>query len=350
LTAFAHSHAYSCEMEKLIGHKVKSIAYISDGTITNIMVAKSDLDNLNKRIKFLIQKNPLYFLRILLKGKNDNSKMSLLCSNTKQLEKNWTNLGDKALWKEFLQNYKIYSKQFVTTTAVPFRAGVILNNLLNAGGQKPDREKELKKMLILVNELRTRAEYIVFEKKVLGGLFKEMAKRRGLKDYKILFNFTPEEIKSFFLKRNILQVYTHYNFIFWVKNGDHIVSRCIKEYKKINNYFFSTKQKRVSILKGHAVFSGKVRGVAKILLVDDNIDKIKNGEVLISINSSPRFIRAIKKCGAIVTDEGGITCHAAIIAREMKKPCIIGTKIATKVFKDGDMVEVDAEKGIVRKI
>jgi len=49
-----------------------------------------------------------------------------------------------------------------------------------------------------------------------------------------------------------------------------------------------------------------------------------------------------------VTDEGGITCHAAIISRELKKPCIIGTKIATKVLKDGDLVEVDADKGIVK--
>jgi pyruvate,water dikinase len=49
-----------------------------------------------------------------------------------------------------------------------------------------------------------------------------------------------------------------------------------------------------------------------------------------------------------VTDEGGVTCHAAIVAREMKKPCIIGTKIATKVLKDGDLVEVDANKGVVK--
>ena len=53
---------------------------------------------------------------------------------------------------------------------------------------------------------------------------------------------------------------------------------------------------------------------------------------------------------AFVTDEGGITCHAAIIAREMKKPCIIGTKFATQVLKDGDLVEVDADAGVVRII
>mgnify|MGYP001564748046 CR=1 FL=1 len=58
----------------------------------------------------------------------------------------------------------------------------------------------------------------------------------------------------------------------------------------------------------------------------------------------------MRKAAAFVTDEGGILCHAAIVARELKKPCIIGTKIATRVFKDGDMVEVDATKGIVRKI
>jgi pyruvate,water dikinase len=58
----------------------------------------------------------------------------------------------------------------------------------------------------------------------------------------------------------------------------------------------------------------------------------------------------MKRASAFITDEGGITCHAAIVARELKKPCIIGTKIATQVLKDGDEVEVDAERGIVRII
>jgi len=58
----------------------------------------------------------------------------------------------------------------------------------------------------------------------------------------------------------------------------------------------------------------------------------------------------LKRAKAIVTDEGGITCHAAIIPHELKIPCIIGTKIPTKVLKDGDLVEVDAGKGVVRKL
>ncbi|MBU3965123.1 hypothetical protein KKA96_01965, partial [Patescibacteria group bacterium] len=64
----------------------------------------------------------------------------------------------------------------------------------------------------------------------------------------------------------------------------------------------------------------------------------------------PEHLMGMKKAGAIITDDGGITCHAAIIARELGIPCIIGTKIATKVLKDGDLAEVDADKGVVKII
>ena len=66
--------------------------------------------------------------------------------------------------------------------------------------------------------------------------------------------------------------------------------------------------------------------------------------------TTPDMISAMKRAAAIVTDEGGITSHAAIISRELNKPCIIGTKLATKVFNDGDLVEVDATTGVVKKI
>ena len=65
----------------------------------------------------------------------------------------------------------------------------------------------------------------------------------------------------------------------------------------------------------------------------DNIKFVK-GEILVSIITTPNLTPSMEKAAAIITDEGGITCHAAIFAREMKKPCIIGTKIATKVFKE----------------
>lgn len=111
------------------------------------------------------------------------------------------------------------------------------------------------------------------------------------------------------------------------------------------------KTKRVDTVIGQVAQSGKiVKGVVKIVKKQDDLQKMKKGDILVSPMTTPRLMSAIKLAKAIVTDEGGITSHAAIVSREFKIPCIIGTKIATKILKDGDIVEVDASKGTVRKI
>ncbi|MDO8667681.1 MAG: PEP-utilizing enzyme [bacterium] len=103
-------------------------------------------------------------------------------------------------------------------------------------------------------------------------------------------------------------------------------------------------------LKGAVAFEGVVSGIVKVVMTAQEIEKVNMGDILVAPTTAPSFIFGMRKAAAFVTDEGGITSHAAIVAREMKKPCIIGTKIATKVFKDGDLVEVDANKGIVKII
>lgn|SRR3989344_881575 len=108
-------------------------------------------------------------------------------------------------------------------------------------------------------------------------------------------------------------------------------------------------------LKGTSVVGmianlGLAQGRAKIVKTAYEIGKVKRGDIIFAPTTAPSFIIGMKKAAAFVTDEGGITSHAAIVSREMNKPCIIGTKIGTKIFKDGDLVEVDANKGIVRKI
>ncbi|MBI2476103.1 MAG: hypothetical protein HYV67_02585 [Candidatus Taylorbacteria bacterium] len=106
-------------------------------------------------------------------------------------------------------------------------------------------------------------------------------------------------------------------------------------------------------IKGQVAFTGVVRG--EVLLVHESLRgislsdiKIKENSILVTMMTSPDMLPLMKKALAFVTDEGGLLCHAAIIARDMKKPCIIGTKVATKVLKDGDMVEVDTNKGLVK--
>lgn len=93
-----------------------------------------------------------------------------------------------------------------------------------------------------------------------------------------------------------------------------------------------------------------VQGTVKIILSSKDFYKFNPGDILVTTMTSVDFVPIMGKAAAFVTNEGGITSHASIVAREMNKPCIIGTKIATKVFKDGDLVEVDADKGVVRII
>ncbi len=125
------------------------------------------------------------------------------------------------------------------------------------------------------------------------------------------------------------------------KNSDSLKRRHLIE-QKID--------KNIKEIKGTVAFSGKVSGKVKIVNSVGDLHKFIKGEILVSISTNPSLIAAMNKAGAIVTDTGGVTCHAAIVSRELRIPCIIGTKIATKVLKDGDLVEVNATLGTVEKI
>jgi phosphohistidine swiveling domain-containing protein len=106
----------------------------------------------------------------------------------------------------------------------------------------------------------------------------------------------------------------------------------------------------VTELSGRVGCPGLARGEVMIVRYPEDIKNFKEGMVLVAVYTAPEFVPAMKKAMAIITDTGGITCHAAIVARELQKPCVINTKNATSVLKNGDIVEVDANKGIVRKI
>lgn len=116
------------------------------------------------------------------------------------------------------------------------------------------------------------------------------------------------------------------------------------------NVYKISAQHGISEVRGTVGYPGIVRGPAKILFTDRDLYKLNVGDILIANLTNPNYNPAFAKVAGIVTDEGGVLCHSAIMAREFKLPCVIGTRIATKVFEDGDMVEVDAEMGIVRKI
>lgn len=117
---------------------------------------------------------------------------------------------------------------------------------------------------------------------------------------------------------------------------------------KIRKVFLSVKD--VKELKGVIVSKGKVNGRVRLIANKDDLNKLKLGEILVANFTTPEYVPAMKRAAGIITDDGGITSHAAIISRELSKPCVTGTKIATKILHNSDLVEVDANKGIVKII
>ncbi|GEM_PF-1738168 len=103
-------------------------------------------------------------------------------------------------------------------------------------------------------------------------------------------------------------------------------------------------------IKGNCACPGTASGTVKVVNTVEEADKVLPGDILVSYATNPELVSAMRKAAAIVTDMGGLTCHAAIVSRELNIPCVIGTKNATVVLKDGDVVEVLADDGVVRKL
>lgn len=110
-----------------------------------------------------------------------------------------------------------------------------------------------------------------------------------------------------------------------------------------------TDKKGEIILQGHGASPGIATGVVKIVESAKKLSKIKRGDILVAPMTSPDFVPAMKLAGAIVTDKGGVTSHAAIVSRELGIPCIVGTVQATKKLKDGMVITVNGKDGVVTK-
>jgi pyruvate,water dikinase len=101
------------------------------------------------------------------------------------------------------------------------------------------------------------------------------------------------------------------------------------------------------LVRGLAASPGIAHGPVRILGEDMSLDVVRKGEVLVTTMTSPDMVPAMTRAAAIVTDEGGMTCHAAIVARELGIPCIVGATNATKVLADGILITVDGRMGMV---
>ncbi|OGK41216.1 hypothetical protein A3A74_04195 [Candidatus Roizmanbacteria bacterium RIFCSPLOWO2_01_FULL_35_13] len=184
--------------------------------------------------------------------------------------------------------------------------------------------------------------------------FAEIAKRMGIGTKDITYVKSAEVID--FLKRNV--PISHKNiserkkaFIMYLDSKQNIV--CVQGnniHDTLKQLNLLKKDEGVNKIKGMVASRGKVNGIVVIVHGIKDLQKVKDGFILVAITTHPDYTIAMRKAAAIITDEGGITSHAAIVSREYGIPCIVGTENATKVLKDGDRVEVDAIKGLVKII
>lgn len=120
-----------------------------------------------------------------------------------------------------------------------------------------------------------------------------------------------------------------------------------KEEKEVASEPTSDISKAKVLLKGAAASIGMAAGNAVVIHSPSEIDKIKEGDVLVTEMTTPDYVPAMKRAVGIVTDKGGRTCHAAIVSRELGIPCVVGTDTATKVLKASGTITVDGKNGIV---
>lgn len=211
----------------------------------------------------------------------------------------------------------------------------------------------------MANQLSYSIWWQDFRKKYIFILhhYKDLINKEAAKRYKVdledLYCYSPFEFNDLLAKKRFIQKELMKErkraFLFHYEKRELHFVRGQEAERMLKPYLHPKVDKSIKEIKGLVVSRGPVvRGRVKILLSAKQADKMKKGDVLVASMTSPEYIVALRKATALVTDEGGMTCHAAIVSRELGMPCIVGTKIATKALKDNDLVEVDANTGVVR--
>lgn len=258
-------------------------------------------------------------------------------------------LQNKEVSKKDFQNFKnvlidFFSLYLITDFLYTDKAhekGLIRKNLPGFGKLKEDTR-------VIINNI------LLSENGLIYPILKSISKQLDI-DYNRLLFYTPEELNMAFdgNKFDDSACEERKNFCVVASENNKLVLK--ENAKEIGELFLAGGK---DTIKGTVASKGTAMGRA--IIFPDHItsfndlkiamEKMQKGDILIAETTSPEIMPACSKAAAIVTNQGGLMSHAAIVSRELKIPCIVGTEDATSIFKTGDIVEVDADKGIVRII
>lgn len=320
-------------IKKLLGTYFPSALFIEEHlNVVRLYREASDLSAFKSAIKNIVTKRAAYLQSIFEHGFELNDEALAYISGKKKcadLDEAVRFMVELALHATVIPNFAL---PLITETK---------------------KETKLKK---LGEELRGKSHYPKFISDVLMPLAKKKLRQLGVADVKRSIDLItlqellagnvqelPRRIEARYKQeqRFVYQKMDKVETVSWVSDPLPLIA-------DLENIDLE-KSKGLRQLKGQVAFRGKVKGIARVILRDNTKGvRFDKGDILVSIHSSPTLMPLLLRCAAIVTDEGGISCHAAIVSRELKKPCVMSTKIATSIIKDGDFIEVDAEHGIVR--
>lgn len=289
-----------------------------------------------------IKNNQVYFYR----SENENIRFSKILARRYQRNEKYANNLSKELIKltDWLNNFVKKNKKIIDfkkkakSFFVNYKKFYAIHQAVYWGGDYLSKIKTINKNQeqCVIDTLKSAYKYNELIIPKIESYFKKLKIR----------NFLYDEIIKGMIKmpkerRNLLFL-DGQRFILSLSETEKI-EKTIEEKQK--NTSGSIKE-----FKGLPVTKGVYRGKVKLVTDFNSFKDVRAGDVVVTHMTRPQFNLQIKNVSAIVTNEGGILCHAAIIAREFNIPCIVGTKIATKVLHDGDLVEVDADNGVVRII
>ncbi len=353
---------------------------------------QEEQDNLTK-IGIMVQKNKeqlAVFKELFRKFKEEDVKFFGLYTHSKEYEEKFSEIvrtiKNKIIPEIMTKIEEHYHKYYYTKYLYTEEQGVYsfehyLKELVrNVNGEESleaslkerekDVEKKKKERLNLIKKLDLSKDNIRFfsawgdfmitkidrRYAQLFALYKttffleEIASRIGVTLKELRFMKSSEIKNALFhniVDQNEIKKRVEYCLYYTTKNEEEYFSG--DEAKRIvEKYIYKKEELGVLELHGQCGCRGHAKGYVKIVNVISDMVKVNEGDILVSISTQPDLLPAMKKAAAFVTDQGGVTSHAAIVAREMRRPCVIATKIATQVLKDGDLVEVDADRGIVK--
>jgi len=317
---------------KNIDYFVNQTVIVWDGESTTNYIRESERKIFGKKVVEEVVKDPKY-VDFISKGFKTGTDIILSIYNKNQKE--FTHQEYQEYRDTFLRDYYIYHLQ--VKNVVDF----LPKELLDIYFPK-------------LESARVHAEP-VFSQEIyfIERLAKHIGKKSGYQAKNIPFLFFDELMTYWRDKKNLpkeeILEERRKSCVMFFENGKIVDVLVGKDISKFNSIFLESKSKN-DILEGQIVFKGKATGIVRIIFDPLDIKEFNKGDVLVAPWTRPEYLPIMKKAAAFITDGGGILSHAAIVARELKKPCVIGTKTATKSLKDGDRVEVDANKGIIKII